>query len=57
MFRLIALAAHCLPTQSAYFDSTVIDMMNKELNPQPVITNNVVELQLPIDQTLDREAA
>jgi hypothetical protein len=57
VFRLIALAAHCLPTQSAYFDSTVIEMMNKELNPQAVITNNVVELQLPIHQTIDREAA
>jgi hypothetical protein len=32
-------------------------MMNEELNPQPVISNNVVELQLPIHQTIDREAA
>ena len=57
MFRLIALAAHCLPTQSAYFDSTAIEMMNKELNPQPVSTNNVVELQSPVHETIDREAA
>lgn len=57
MFRFIAWAAHCLPTQQAYFDPCVIEVMQQEMKIQPAILNNVVELKAPSYESITREAA
>ena len=57
MFKFIAWAAHCLPTQFGYFDPAVVDMMNQELKGRPLKRNNVVELKLEQIEPITRKAA
>lgn len=57
MFRIIAWAAHCLPTQFGYFDPAVVELMKQELRNKPLKTDNVVELKVEQVETVTRKAA
>ena len=57
MFKFIAWAAHCLPTQPGYMDPFVADLLNQELKDRPVNSDNVVQLNIEQIEIEARKAA
>jgi len=57
VFKFIAWAAHCLPTQPGYMDPFVADLLNQELKDRPVNSDNVVQLNIEQIEIEARKAA
>ena len=57
MLNLIALVAHCLPSQSSYVDSVAIDVLNKSTKTQPVSLKKERKQDETDIEVSDRKAA
>jgi hypothetical protein len=56
-FKLISLAMHFRPDNQYDLDPTVLEMLRRELNPEPVNTENVIDLKPANTEVEPRKAA